>query len=100
MIDELIIKNSLVSRSRSYPAVASIKNTSKVVVKDDLQLSLVDVETGKISKICECYLSFDIARKHTMEVVYEKDGSVNIYTLEFTNKTKQSYIKKISLNLE
>ena len=48
---------------------------------------MVDVETGKITKLCDCILTVDTSRKFSLEVVSE-ENKVDIFTLEYTNKSK------------
>ncbi len=84
---EYTIKNSQVSKLRSYFALCTINKTSLVILKDDSLISLVDVETGKITKLCDCILTVDTSRKFSLEVVSE-GNKVDIYTLEYTNKSK------------
>jgi hypothetical protein len=84
---EAVIRNSQASKSKTYLALRTIPNTSWVVLRDDQQISLVDVEGRTISKICDSFLSIDTSRKHSMEIV-EEGENIQIYTIEYTNKTK------------
>jgi hypothetical protein len=95
---EVVIRNSLASKSKTYLALRTIQNTPFVILRDDQQISIVDVETSKITKLCDSFLSIDTSRKHSLEIVEEGDN-IQIYTIEYTNKTKQSYIKKITLSM-
>ena len=84
---EHTIKNSQVSKSRSYFALCTINKTSLVILKDDSLISMVDVETGKITELCDCILTVDTSRNFSLEVVSE-GNKVDIFTLEYTNKSK------------
>jgi hypothetical protein len=84
---EAFIRNGQASKSKTYLALRTIPNTSWVVLRDDQQISLVDIEGRTISKICDSFLSIDTSRKHSLEIV-EEGENIQIYTIEYTNKTK------------
>ncbi len=84
---EAVIRNGQVSKSKTYLALRTIPNTSWVVLRDDQQISLVDIEGRTINKICDSFLSIDTSRKHSLEIV-EEGENIQIYTIEYTNKTK------------
>lgn len=96
---DAVIKNGQASKSKTYLALKTIPNTSCVILRDDQQISIVDVESRIITKLCDSFLSIDTSRKHSLEII-EEGENIHIYTIEYTNKTKQSYIKKITLSMQ